>query len=527
MNSTTNSHPIPGVSRGNRQDKSLRSVTSLLKSAAKLVGLRGALAFCLPFGLYLLTLSPTIYNLDSAELTTAAATGGLMRATGYPLYLSIGHLWSKLPVGDVGFRLNLFSAFCGALTILLAERILRHWKVGPLAAWGALGLLATGTYFWGLSLIAEVYTLHTALMAGLILALLRWGEQPSPRRMLLVGLITGLSLSHHMAAVLLIPGSVFYLLTAAPRQALKPGSVGLGLLGLLVGLSFYLYLPLRYLAEPAFNYAGTFDSQLNFVGVNLASLEGIIWLVTGRAFTNQMFAYQGPALWREFVDFGRLLAQAFFVFGLTPGCLGLIMLFKRNWRQAGMLLIMFSLSVGFYVNYAVVDKDTMFLPAFLIWGLWAGYGYQVFFDWLSENLDEGQIQRRTRDLVNAAVVGLVLMALAWNWNITDLSADRSTREQGEKILALAKPGALVFGWWDTVPVIQYLQLVEGQRPDVTVVNRFLISNDDMRMAIVEHASVQPVYIDSPPLDLPAVVIPKRQGPVYELVTQKPNVGGKK
>ena len=56
-------------------------------------------AFGLPFILYLLTLAPTIYNLDSAELTTAAATSGLVRATGYPLYLLLGRIWSWLPIG--------------------------------------------------------------------------------------------------------------------------------------------------------------------------------------------------------------------------------------------------------------------------------------------------------------------------------------------------------------------------------------------------------------------------------------------
>src|SRR5690242_10390736 len=81
-------------------------------------------AFTLPFTLYLLTLAPTVYNLDSAELTTAAATGGITRATGYPLYLLLGRLWSHIPIGDIGYRMNMFSAINGALTVALAERIL-------------------------------------------------------------------------------------------------------------------------------------------------------------------------------------------------------------------------------------------------------------------------------------------------------------------------------------------------------------------------------------------------------------------
>ena len=48
----------------------------------------------LPLLIYSQTLAPTIYNLDSAELTTAAATNGIVRATGYPLYLVLGKIWS-------------------------------------------------------------------------------------------------------------------------------------------------------------------------------------------------------------------------------------------------------------------------------------------------------------------------------------------------------------------------------------------------------------------------------------------------
>jgi hypothetical protein len=488
---------------------------------------RSILAFCLPFFLYLATLAPTVYNLDSAELTTAAATGGIVRATGYPFYLTIGHFWAKLPLGDVGFRLNLFSAFSAALTVMLADRILRRWQVGPVAALGALGLLATGTYFWGLSLIAEVYTLHTALMAAFILALLRWGERPSPGRLAAAGLIAGISLSHHMATVLLIPGGLFYLLCTAPRKVFAPRALLGGLLGLFAGLSFYLYIPLRYLAEPAFNYAGVYGADLVFNKINLLTLDGFFWLVSGQAFSNQMLAYEGAALWGEIRHFGVLLSQAFFAFGIAPGLVGMVVLFKRSWRQASMLLLMFLFSAGFYIQYRVLDKDTMFLPAFLIWALWVGIGYQAIFSVLMAALEDGRWRRVTLLFVQAGAVLAVLAALAWNWSITDLSSDRSTRERGEEILASARPNALIFGWWDTVPVIQYLQLVEGQRPDITAINRFLIPSTDLVLAIQHQIGERPVYIDSVTSELSSFALPRSRGPVYELAPKNQTSGGKK
>jgi hypothetical protein len=101
-----------------------------------------------------------------------------------------------------------------------------------------------------------------------------------------------------------------------------------------------------------------------------------------------------------------------------------------------------------------------------------------------------------------AVQGLlglvVLSALLCTGPKVDLSEDWSTREYGETILGNAGPNALIFGWWDIVPVIQYLQLVEHQRPDVKAINRFLISYEDLTSLALQEAEKRPVYIDEIP-----------------------------
>jgi hypothetical protein len=482
-----------------------------------------AVAFALPFTLYLLTLAPTIYNLDSAELTTAAATGGLVRATGYPLYLILGRIWSLLPIGDVGYRMNLFSAFSGALTIALAERVLRRWQVGPWAAFGALGLLACAPFFWALSLIAEVYTLHTALMAGLILLLLRWADRPTPARLALVGLTVGLSLAHHAATALLIPALVWFVLTRAPRRALAPRSLLLSLAAMLLGLSVYLYLPLRFSATPAFNYAGTYDAQGAFMPLNLGTPHGIWWLISGRAFAGQMLAYRGADLWRETAHFGAQLWQAFFVLGVGPGLLGMALLVRRDWRLGGMLLAMFGFSAGFYIDYRVVDKDTMFLPAYLVWALWLGVGYEQLLAWTRQT-GAGPARAWSTRWLHGVLAGAVLTAVAWNWQWVDLSGDWSARQRAEAILAVAEPRALVFGWWDTVPVVEYLQLVEGLRPDVKAVNRFLIAPHDMARLIETEIADRPVYVDTLSEDLLREMDARSAGPLYRLQPRRESAG---
>jgi hypothetical protein len=275
-------------------------------------------AFFLPFLLYLRTLAPTIYNLDSAELTTAVATNGIIRATGYPLYLLLGKEWVFLPVGDMGYRMNLFSAFCGALTIFLADRILRRLQVNGWARLGALGLLATAPYFWALSLIAEVYTLHTALMTAVILALLWWREEPTAVRLAIPIFLVVISLGNHAATLLLIPGCIWYVLVSHPKEVLKPRVWVWALTAVTLGASIFLLLPLRYAANPAFNYAGTYDAAGTFHAVNLQTWAGFWWLVTGKAFAGQMFAYEGTAGWGELLAYTQQLWRAFLVVGIGP-----------------------------------------------------------------------------------------------------------------------------------------------------------------------------------------------------------------
>lgn len=495
------------------------SFSDFIESIYSRMDWRSLLSFSIPFSIYLLTIAPTIYNLDSAELTTAAYTGGLVRATGYPLYLAIGNIWSRLPFGDVGFRMNLFSAVCGALTILLAERILRRWKIGNLATFGALGLLATSTYFWGLSLVAEVYTLHTVLMTGLILALLRWSDRPEPARMFWVSLITGLGLSHHAAMVLLAPASVLFVLLSHPRELIKPRSIAAAIAGIMLGLSAYIYLPLRYLANPAFNYAGSFDANLIFHPVDLTTLDGLIWLITGRSFSGVMMAYQGVELWRETQSFLVQLGRAFLAAGIGPGLFGIVLLFRRSWREGLMLLLMFIFNAGFYINYRVLDKDTMYLPAYLAWALWVAIGYQWLLDWLKQ-AQSGRMLQYAQAGSKALIVGFVLLALVWNWRIVDLSDDWTTRERGEEILQRAEADAVIFGWWDNVPVVQYLQLVEGQRTDVQAVNRFLISEKDFADALRREVTDRPIYIDGLPRSMSARLVAIPAGPVYQVIPRQ-------
>src|SRR4030042_1456589 len=58
---------------------------------------------------YLSTICPTVYPGDSGELTVAAYSLGIPHPSGYPLYALLGKLFCLIPIGNIGFRMNLMS----------------------------------------------------------------------------------------------------------------------------------------------------------------------------------------------------------------------------------------------------------------------------------------------------------------------------------------------------------------------------------------------------------------------------------
>ncbi|MGH2574253.1 MAG: protein O-mannosyl-transferase family, partial [Ignavibacteria bacterium] len=78
------------------------------------------IAFAIVLYVYTLTLAPTVYFIDSGELSAVASTLGIAHPTGYPLFTLIGYLFTKLPVSSSEvYKLNLMSALFCAVSIFI------------------------------------------------------------------------------------------------------------------------------------------------------------------------------------------------------------------------------------------------------------------------------------------------------------------------------------------------------------------------------------------------------------------------
>jgi hypothetical protein len=439
------------------------------------------LAGALPFGVYLRTMAPTVFGLDSAELTTGSYVLGIVHAPGSPTFLLLGHLFTWLPVGDVGYRVNLVSVVGAAAAMAVFCAVLLQLLRDPIAATAGAWLLAFTYYYWVSAVAAELYSLQAFFLAALIWLSLRWRSEQRPWQLDLFALCFGVGLGNHLSLVVAAPGFVV-LLRSEDRHAL-PSVRHLAVAALwgLLGLSVYAYLPLRSLAP--MNYARAF-------GVDVATWPGFWWMVTGQMFSSQMFAVPPAELPGQVVFFIARLFSNFIGVSALVGLLGVVDGFRRRPDVHLGLAVIFLAHLGFVLTYDVGDKELMLVPAFLVWAIWVVLGARVLAqavaDW-------------TRGRIAVPVGALLLMLAAGNLMINfdrvDLSHDWSARRRGEELFNYLPPHAVYVGGWGDVPILDYLQMVERQRLDVETLNVFLATKTQ-RSELVERRlrSGRPVYV---------------------------------
>jgi len=78
---------------------------------------------------------------------------------------------------------------------------------------------------------------------------------------------------------------------------------------------------------------------------------------------------------------------------------------------------------------------------------------------------------------------------------SDLKAERD-----QTIIRRLPPNAVFIATWADVPILEYLQLVEHQRPDVETVNLFFVPADSRLQLLAGHTQRgHPMYTSEPEL----------------------------
>jgi len=378
--------------------------------------------FIAALALYLRTLAPGLLYGDSAEFQTIAYALGLGHPTGYPVYVLLAKLFTFLPVGDVAYRVNLFSACCAALTVTFVFLITRRLGATPTPAlFGAL-ILAVEPLFWKQAAIAEVYTSGAAFLTLVFYAVLQWRETKSPRWLFLAGFLGGLSLGIH-TTVLLSGLAILVYLAFSTRQR---GDWLHAALGVIIGLTVYLssFIFLDSLNSSAGYFNTVVRPSLSVWGLTPAdfdsTFEHLSFLLFPPQFKGQFFAVP-PA--ESLERLAAFLGEAWL--GLLLGLSGLISLFTprqeagSRWREAILLFVALITFFVFALTYNVYDYYVFYIPGIFVLALLVGLGMQAIVEAV------GQIPRLPRQV--PAVVGILLLVAGFAPQVGQISSTWSSR----------------------------------------------------------------------------------------------------
>ena len=409
------------------------------------------------FVVYLSTISPVVYLGDSGELTAAAFSLGIPHGSGYPLYTLLGKLFCLIPIGNVGFRMNLMSAFFAVATLLLVYSLIVKITASNLAAFVGALILAFVSIFWFQTVAAEVYVLHVFFVALLLKILWWWDETREFPILMLFVFVTGISFGNHLQTVMLAPAVLFMILSGDKRNLFNPKNTVVLAVFFIAALTMYLYLPIRTEAGAAIHWG---DPN---------TLDRFLAHVSGKSHRAGYVLNKSPleyllrtkeTLWFVWSQFGVIMLFSIW---------GWFRLGSGRWRVFFVLVIGFDFVYTIFLNIISLEITPFVLPTFVVLSLLSGVGIS---DLLNKLGAFSSVGLRAQRLIKTAFFLIPAIFLFMNYDLCNQSRNYTAHEHAINIFRTMGNGDILFVEGDNnfFPVV-YGRIVEKMREDLLLFDR--------------------------------------------------------
>lgn len=436
-------------------------------------------------------------HLDAPELAAAAAGLGVTHPPGHPLWVLLhGAGCAFIPIGPAAFRVALVSALWLALVGRAALEITWRATAPSLSssADDALSPRWRATLALGASLLgtlgvaslrqatrSEVYAL-AALLALLPLALRASATLPARAKERLAVLAFALGLgNHHFIALTTAPALVLWL---APRLRASRRALISWALAIASALLVYAALPLRAAAPASLARPRT--------------LAELVDVASARAFAKNTGSYAAESVGVRMADVLDAIAESISAAGMLSGLVGLAFALRResplrSFAPMAALVVLVPILGRAWLGLTRDNPDAAgyLLPAILTLAALSAHGTSNALRVIRAAARSGQTpSRAVRALLTAVLVLAPSVALPlWSVGNSALST-RTDRAHSTTTLALAPLAsaparALLFAHSpNTIFRLRYAQLVEGERPDVTVIPVPLLGYPGMASSLI-------------------------------------------
>lgn len=400
----------------------------------------GACIAIIIFLIYLFSLCPTVYLIDSGELAVVSYTLGVAHPTGYPLYTLISYCVAHMP-GDIVRNLNMLSALFSVAAAVFLYFTTRHGVKNDIVPIMTVSLFAFAPTIWRSSITNEVYTL-TALFAIIIMYTLY--KMHHERGFYIIMYLIGLSLTNHIIIFsLAVPLFMYIVLTYRP--CIK--KIIYGLLFAVLGVSLYVYLVARTSGGAELAWGNTYN------------LERLFWHVTGRQYQVWMFSLSLSEMFSNLISGLLILLKDFLFIFIIPVFFGFYYLFTSERKKFWLFFSIFILNLLYTINYSIPDVESYYIPGFVALLFVFNYGLYFVIKYLKWFL----------------IVPIAFIIPLVNYHSCTLRSNTFGLDFGRSCIEqLPESSLLLCTYWDVYSPILYLQTVEGVRQDLIVIDKELL-----------------------------------------------------
>ena len=333
-----------------------------------LTALLGAGLFVSVWLIYASTVPPVQVPGDPSEYTFIPWVFGIAHPPGYAFYTLLAGVWQRLMViGTVAYRTHLLAATAGALsTTLVYLIVLRLIRVPQSAFRVYLPALFAGLSFaaatdvWQHSLHTNAHIITLLLATTSVFVLIEWWRTGRDRWLYAFAMIAGLSPTQHLLLVFTFPAYALFIVLVQPRLLISPRRL-LPLIGCVaLGLSAWLYYPLRSPAAP-------------FGPRDITSVEAFIHFVSAEGLRVNLFHFglaDQPVRFSVFVELAKL---QFPVISLLLALPGVVWLAQRAFKPFVLGAVFFLTLYAFIIN-TVQDVMAYLLLPFMMLAVFIGLG---------------------------------------------------------------------------------------------------------------------------------------------------------
>lgn len=406
--------------------------------------------------LFTYTAPPSVYTGDSGDMTIAASLWGYAHPPGYPLYSLLGNVWIRIfTFGTIAWRMNIFSALWGVGAVLMVYVLVAKLTKNSVSAVIAALTLAVSSTFWELSIVAEVFSLHTFLSLVFLYGGISFVIEQHKKYIYLSALAFALEIAHQHMIVLWMPGVLVLFIAKKFWRYLHMRDWLYLLLIMISGLSLYMYLYFSARYSGAYYWGDPY------------SLSGIVEIFFRKAYgTFRITARESGLSFTErlaYIPFYGLSAlYNYSTVGIGIAFIGCIGFFRKYRLITSVIGMSFLLSGGMFLMYAGLAFGGLFtlgtltkfsMMSLSLVAIFVGYGVHI----LQKKLPK-----------NAIVLFFILplYLLINHWGGLNMRGKWEGWYLGVDSLMFLPPGSVVRYVSDTGAFNpSYLQKVEGYRRD--------------------------------------------------------------